>query len=148
MRFWLSGCGRPGAAADETARLLTELGFETAIDLQLLLAGGLEAAEMMGELQSAGVSIGDRGKVRLLVGDRAENLGRLYAAPVLQQSSAADGMTDVTSTGNDQQERHHIMMDKHRNGDNSRRRLQEKDSGSMSMDTVAIVLTVLVGSAG
>ena len=54
-------------AAEDTGRMLAGLGFQTALDLQLL-AGGPEAAELQGELKAGGLPIGDRAKVRLLVG--------------------------------------------------------------------------------
>eukprot|EP01052_Picozoa_sp_SAG31_P010866 SAG31_NODE_604_length_13629_cov_11.035994_11_plen_126_part_00 len=50
---------------------LAELGFRSAKDL-LLLGGGPEALELMSELKVApGLTIADRAKLRLLVGDRA-----------------------------------------------------------------------------
>eukprot|EP01052_Picozoa_sp_SAG31_P016170 SAG31_NODE_1062_length_10105_cov_11.143814_2_plen_151_part_00 len=56
------------ATAAEQA--LTALGFRTALDLRLL-AGGPEAAELMGALRTSGeLRIADRSKIRLLVGDR------------------------------------------------------------------------------
>ena len=76
---------------------MTELGFSTAMDLQLLLAdGGHEVQELMDELKDSGVRLGDRGKVRLLVGDRA-HLGRQNRA------QSTDGMT---FTGRDD---HNVM---------------------------------------
>ena len=68
---------RPGAAED-TRRMLAGLGFQTALDLQLL-AGGAEAAELLGELKTGGLPIGDRAKARLLVGDSVHH-GRLASA--------------------------------------------------------------------
>ena len=68
------------ATADNIAQLLAGLGFQTALDLRLL-GGGPEAEELMGELQADGrLNIGDRAKVRLLIGNRA-HLRRLGAAP-------------------------------------------------------------------
>ena len=88
---------RPRAAADEAARLLAELGFSTAMDRPLLLAdGGPEVQELMDELKNSGVRLRDRGKVRLLVGDRA-HLGRQNRA------QSTDGMT---FTGRDD---HNVM---------------------------------------
>ena len=60
---------RPEAAA-ETARSLADLGLLDVLDLQLL-AGGPEAHELLTELKAAGMTVGDRAKLRLLVGDRA-----------------------------------------------------------------------------
>eukprot|EP01052_Picozoa_sp_SAG31_P074041 SAG31_NODE_33116_length_347_cov_1.451613_1_plen_73_part_01 len=48
---------------------LHDHGFQTALDLRLLRAGGAEAAELMDELRGGGISIGDRAKVRLLLGN-------------------------------------------------------------------------------
>eukprot|EP01052_Picozoa_sp_SAG31_P050362 SAG31_NODE_11457_length_1028_cov_0.886975_1_plen_187_part_00 len=52
------------------ARVLEEHGFLAAIDLRLLQPGQEEAAELMAELRIRGVSIADRSKVRLLIGER------------------------------------------------------------------------------
>ena len=65
-------------AAEDTGRMLAGLGFQSALDLQLL-AGGAEAAELLGELKTGGLPIGDRTKVRLLVGDSVHH-GRLASA--------------------------------------------------------------------
>ena len=114
-------------AAEDTGRMLAGLGFETALDLQLL-AGGPEAAELLGELKAGGLPIGDRAKVRLLVGDNVHH-GRL-----------ASGEPALATSRNDQQQR--------QGGDKPSARRQLQDEAGMSMDTVAIVLTVLVGAAG
>eukprot|EP01052_Picozoa_sp_SAG31_P032750 SAG31_NODE_3623_length_4058_cov_5.815863_4_plen_251_part_00 len=106
----------PAAAARRAGEMLAELGFGTALDLELL--GGREsAAEVLAELKAGGLGPADRAKVRLLVGDR-EHSRRLTT-----------DSTKHTGTG--------------------RRVLQSSgaDSG-MSTDTIAIVLSVLVGAAG
>ena len=55
---------------DGAEQALAALGFETALDLRLL-AGGPEAAELMTALSTGGeLSIADRAKIRLLVGDQ------------------------------------------------------------------------------
>ena len=56
--------------AEETARLLAGFGFRVAADLHLALVGSPEAEELMSELRTSGLSIGDRAKVRMLFGDR------------------------------------------------------------------------------
>lgn len=58
-----------GAATDGAVRLLTGVGLRTALDLRLVARGGAEADEVMGELKAGGVSLGDRAKIRLLVGE-------------------------------------------------------------------------------
>eukprot|EP01052_Picozoa_sp_SAG31_P053752 SAG31_NODE_13940_length_836_cov_1.267300_1_plen_191_part_01 len=78
----------PTVAAAEQA--LASLGFETVLDLRLL-AGGPEAAELMAELRTdGGLSIADRAKIRLLVGDR-EHLARVC----MPSSLASGGPTAV-----------------------------------------------------
>ena len=78
-------------AADNVAQLLAGLGFRTALDLRLL-GGGPEAEELMGELQADGgrLSIGDRAKVRLLIGNRAH-----LRAPAAGCCSAARSWQDA-----------------------------------------------------
>ena len=102
--------------------MLAGLGFETALDLQLL-AGGPEAAELLGELKAGGLRIGDRARVRLLVGDNVHH-----------------GRSALATSRNDQHQR--------QDGDKSSARRQLQDKAGMSMDTIAIVLTVLVGAVG
>ena len=121
-----------GGSLLETTRLLARLGFRNVADLQLL-AGGLEAEELMGELQAAGMSIGDRAKLRLLVGDR-EHLGKIALITEEPWAKAGDG-----------QHGHHDIHEQ----DPQRRSMQDAtaDTG-LSIDTIAIVLTVLVGTAG
>ena len=121
-------------AAEDVGRMLAGLGFQTALDLQLL-AGGLEAAELLSELKAGGLPIGDRAKVRLLVGDKMHH-GRL--------ASGADPA--AATTRDDKQRQQHQQQQGGDNKSSARRQLQ--DETGMSMDTVAIVLTVLVGAAG
>ena len=55
---------------DAAQQALAAHGFQTALDLRLL-AGGPEAAELMAALGTGGeLSIADRAKIRLLVGDQ------------------------------------------------------------------------------
>eukprot|EP01052_Picozoa_sp_SAG31_P002786 SAG31_NODE_100_length_25264_cov_38.715359_21_plen_343_part_00 len=65
-------------AAAVIAEDLKRAGFHDALDLRLL-AGGAEAQELMSELSVRGISIADRVKLRLLVGDRA-HLGQFESA--------------------------------------------------------------------
>ena len=67
---------QPGEATGAARQLLEGLGLRTALDLRLL-GGGQEAQETMDALKTAGISVGDRSKIRMLVGDRA-HLGRLF----------------------------------------------------------------------
>eukprot|EP01052_Picozoa_sp_SAG31_P058423 SAG31_NODE_17851_length_655_cov_2.633094_1_plen_139_part_10 len=64
----LQSVGIDGDRTGATAELLAEHGFDTALDLRLLRAGGAEEAELMGQLRAGRISIGDRSKVRLLLG--------------------------------------------------------------------------------
>ena len=67
---------QPGQAADAAGRALVGLGLQdglglglqTALDLRLVLGDGPDAHELMSDLQAAGLSLGDRSKIRLLVG--------------------------------------------------------------------------------
>ena len=59
----------PAAAARRASGLLAELGFRTALDLELL-GGGEAAAEVLEDLKAGGVSSADRAKIRVLVGGR------------------------------------------------------------------------------
>ena len=115
-------------AAEDTGRMLAGQGFQTALDLQLL-AGGAEAAELLSELKVGGLRIGGRAKVRLLVGDNVHH-GR----------HASGAGPALATSRNDQHQR--------QDGDKSSARRQLQDKAGMSMDTIAIVLTVLVGAVG
>ena len=113
------GGDRTGAAAE----LLAKHGFQTALDLRLLRSGGAEEAELMEQLREPGrISIGDRSKVRLLLGlDGSE----LHSGSTHQQCGGSD-RADAGFT----------------------RRLQDSADQGMSVDTIAIVASVLVGAAG
>ena len=97
------------------------------LDLQLLIAGGSEAGELMGELKASGLSVGCRAKVRLLI----------PAARLPPGRPATTGADNNAGS----QDSHPLP---------SRRALQDVPTGSggLSTDTIAIVLTVLVGAAG
>eukprot|EP01052_Picozoa_sp_SAG31_P058468 SAG31_NODE_17886_length_654_cov_3.738739_1_plen_135_part_10 len=64
----LQSVGIGGNRTGATAELLAKHGFQTALDLRLLRAGGADEAELMGQLRAGRISIGDRSKVRLLLG--------------------------------------------------------------------------------
>lgn len=87
-------------AFEQTAQLMLELGVRTALDLQLL-GGGPEAEELMGELQAVGLSLGDRAKVRLLIGDRT-HLGRFAQLDIIMESSKSSTDSVRTSYKEDQ----------------------------------------------
>jgi hypothetical protein len=110
---------------------LAALGFQTALDLQLL-AGGPEAAELMTALGTAGeLSIADRAKIRLLVGDQT------HLARVVMLSAPSEDVAD-----RDQDEQATAPC--------QRRQLQDGsvDRSTLSADTIAIVFSVCVGVCG
>eukprot|EP01052_Picozoa_sp_SAG31_P051001 SAG31_NODE_11906_length_987_cov_1.365991_1_plen_149_part_10 len=65
-----------GLAPTTNAGKFLQLGLSTVWDLKLL-AGGPEAAEALEELKRSGMTVGDRAKARLLVGDR-DHIRKLY----------------------------------------------------------------------
>eukprot|EP01052_Picozoa_sp_SAG31_P003824 SAG31_NODE_151_length_22216_cov_37.572139_7_plen_514_part_00 len=119
--------------AEAAGILLSGFGMHTARDLALL-GGGPEAEELMQQLKSnRGISIGDRSKLRLLIGD-SDHVARIA------QSDARCG-TDFRHRN--PTERPHLYM----NG----RRLQDEyppQQEGLSVDTIAIAITVLLGAAG
>ena len=127
------------AVASTAADLLSNtLGIRTALDLQLLEVGGPEAEELFDSLKAGGLTVGARAKIRLLLqqrgsggGDTAEQQPR-DRAPHLR-----DGVMDTGGS-------------LHSEGDAAHggRALQEDSSDGMSVDAIAIVLSVLVGGAG
>eukprot|EP01052_Picozoa_sp_SAG31_P026080 SAG31_NODE_2337_length_5921_cov_4.269323_7_plen_173_part_00 len=129
---------RPNSdGTDAIARLLERLGLRTAADLQIL-AGGPEADELLDhELRAAGVSLAARGKMRLLVGQRRQHTA---------QSECWCGEAEVLDT--------QTVDTSH--GSNAvtwpRRWLQTSEKGGdspgLSIDTVAIVLSVMIGAVG
>ena len=117
-------------ATDAAEQTLAALGFQTALDLRLL-AGGPEAAELMNALSTGGeLSIADRAKIRLLVGDQT------HMARVVMMSSHLEDVAD-----HDQTEQA-TLSGRHR-------QLQEDAArGTLSTDTIAIVFSVCVGVCG
>ena len=119
----LQSVGIGGDRTGATAQLLAKHGFQTALDLRLLRAGGAEEAELMEQLRAGRISIGDRSKVRLLLGLDGSELLRSGSAH--QQCGGSD-----------------------RAGAGFTRQLQDGADQGMSVDTIAIVASVLVGAAG
>eukprot|EP01052_Picozoa_sp_SAG31_P035995 SAG31_NODE_4424_length_3246_cov_1.533524_3_plen_226_part_00 len=99
---------------------LVDLGFASVLDLQLL-AGGLEAEELMGQLKDSGLRIGDRTKLRLLVGDHSHLLR--VAGLQLEDSSQRLRRAQEASTTAD-------------------------DDGGLSLDTIAIIASITIGAVG
>eukprot|EP01052_Picozoa_sp_SAG31_P010756 SAG31_NODE_597_length_13674_cov_3.402947_17_plen_293_part_00 len=132
----------PVAAARRAGEALAELGFATALDLQLL-GGGDAAAEVLAQLKAGGFGPAARAKVRLLVGDR-EHVWRLSAAAAHDDQPTSDESPTNEADG--------LIADVQDDRDAAaqrQRRLQSSDAGSgISLDTIAIVLSVLVGAAG
>lgn len=136
----------PSIAAENARQVLQQLGFRNALDLQLL-GGGPEADAVMAALEEEGVglSIGSRAKVRLLIGDGA-HLDRFLPGG---RCGAVEGSEVVASRAPDEA----YAPSPHAR--QTSRLLQESATGSqepktrgMSTDTIAIVLSVLVGAAG
>ena len=119
----------------ETVRTLqpvfTSLGFRTVLDLQLL-AGGPDATALMQFIAESDLAnIGELAKIRLLVGDQ-EHLSRIASVEKTEHEDEHQPPNRRPSSGHSQE----------------RRWLQEQADDGMSMDTVAIVLSLLVGAAG
>ena len=105
--------------------VLTSLGLRTVLDLQLL-AGGPDATALMQFISESDIAnIGELAKIRLLVGDQ-EHLSRITFVESVETGDWRP------SSGSGQE----------------RRWLQEDGDDGMSIDTIAIVLSVLVGAAG
>jgi hypothetical protein len=118
-----------GTGAAEQA--LAVHGFQTALDLRLL-AGGPEAAELMAALGTGGeLSIADRAKIRLLVGDRTHLARVATMSPPSKDVADRDRSEQAAAPG-----RHRQLQD----GD--------ADRGTLSADTIAIVFSVCVGVCG
>eukprot|EP01052_Picozoa_sp_SAG31_P009124 SAG31_NODE_474_length_15176_cov_7.362340_2_plen_217_part_00 len=123
---------QPGAEGTvaTAAEVLHEHGFRTAVDLRMLQIGGQEERELMEQLRLRGVSIADRTKVRLLIGELAHD----SAGPVDRDQWAFSTAACMGTAATNHSRRSQML-----------RRLQD---GSMSIDTVAILVSVLVGAAG
>eukprot|EP01052_Picozoa_sp_SAG31_P039184 SAG31_NODE_5382_length_2572_cov_64.320259_2_plen_526_part_00 len=141
----------PASAARRAGKALSKVGFVTALDLELL-GGGQAAAEVLAELKAAGLGPADRAKVRLLVGDR-EHLRRLLAdgptplasSDLGSHSRAANRNAGHSNHSNDPEDQTRASR---QISDRGRRKLQHTSTSEMSVDTIAIVVSVLVGAAG
>eukprot|EP01052_Picozoa_sp_SAG31_P015945 SAG31_NODE_1039_length_10212_cov_8.897063_4_plen_580_part_00 len=119
-------------------QLLQNHGFRTALDLRLMDSGGAEVTELMDELRAGGISIGDRSKVRLLLGDEE------YRDHIVPRTNANPRAASAASSA--PRERINSCTRQLQVGNTG-----ASDAGSsdgMSIDTIAIVLSVLVGAAG
>ena len=102
----------------------------------------------MSELKLAGMSVGDRSKVRLLVGDTA-HLDRLVGSDVRAGGQVAHhNTTSRTIKGRARSAVDGLPHDIRRLQSDPTKNDKSANTGDMSMDTIAIVLTVLVGAAG
>eukprot|EP01052_Picozoa_sp_SAG31_P010379 SAG31_NODE_567_length_14028_cov_4.022328_18_plen_593_part_00 len=129
--------GRKGRAAAASAAagvaglVLQRQGFFTALDLQLL-RGAPEAAELMDELRAnGGLRIADRAKIRLLIGDRA------HLTRFMLPTAAHDAGAQHSSASHPCRSTHRLLQ----NADDS-------SSNTLSLDTIAIVLSVFCGVCG
>ena len=125
--LWSIGIRDGGAAAEE---LLKQHGLRTALDLRVLRDGGPDETELMEHLRAGGISIGDRSKVRLLLREPADDCGGTRRLPAPLEVEPVTTMESSADPGL------------------ARRRQLQQETGGMSLDTVAIVLSVLVGAAG
>eukprot|EP01052_Picozoa_sp_SAG31_P050630 SAG31_NODE_11640_length_1011_cov_0.847588_1_plen_249_part_00 len=122
-------------AVQQTAQTLRALGFDEAVDLQLLLPSGPEQMELMDELRARGARIADRGKIRPMLTGEIHTGG---GGSAIKSSAGAAAAADSTS------EAQPLV--------HSPRQLQEAGATSsghgISADTLAIVFSVFVGAAG
>eukprot|EP01052_Picozoa_sp_SAG31_P040710 SAG31_NODE_5965_length_2234_cov_75.918970_1_plen_422_part_00 len=108
-----------------------------------------EVAEVLAELKADGLGPADMAKVRLLVGDR-EHLRRLSAdgpKPLASSHLGSHSRAENRNTGHsshpeDQTGASRLISDR------GRRKLQDSSTSGMSVDTIVIVVSVLVGAAG
>ena len=137
----LLAAGLSPTVADAAARVLLRLGFESALDLRLVVGEQLQT-ELAAELKANGLSIGDRAKIQLLVGHGSaepccgQQGGSAFAA--LNQTRQGTALIDSRGDSN-------ALLPT-----TSQRREQQADGdgAGLSTDTLAIVLSVLVGAAG
>ena len=112
----------------------------------------------MDVLTLARVSLGDQVKIRLLVGDRAHNLGRLTFAdaaqdlsggrPAIPQPQQGEGSTAEDDSSVAGELGATAQRQRRLQSDSVVDKAAAADGGGMSVDTIAIVLTVLIGAAG
>eukprot|EP01052_Picozoa_sp_SAG31_P008399 SAG31_NODE_424_length_15826_cov_4.954664_9_plen_185_part_00 len=128
--------GLRGAGAVELALALQTSGLQTALDLRLLEADGEDATELMEQLRLAGISIGDRSKVRLLLGGRSSG------------GSTAVAQDDSQTVSSERASETPAIDDARITQKRQLQSTSETESDSISADTIAIVLSVLVGTVG
>eukprot|EP01052_Picozoa_sp_SAG31_P043837 SAG31_NODE_7439_length_1689_cov_1.104403_1_plen_270_part_00 len=126
----LLAAGLSASVADMAVSVLLRLGFETVLDLRLAVGQQLQT-ELAAELKTSGLSIGDRAKIQLLVGEGSavSTTNRYRPSPWTELHDGVAGDEDAFLP-------------------TSRRQQQTNGDGGMSTDTLAIVLSVLVGAAG
>ena len=61
---------QPGEAAGDAGRALAGLGLRTALDLRIIGGRPEASLELMAALREAGLGLGDRSKIRLLLEDQ------------------------------------------------------------------------------
>eukprot|EP01052_Picozoa_sp_SAG31_P048178 SAG31_NODE_9966_length_1203_cov_1.419384_1_plen_314_part_10 len=125
---FLSLAGLQKESVGEATKLLIALGVRTAVDMQVLSRAPVEAEELMGELKAAGVRVGDRAKIRVAAVDHQSLLRKIHEARKTVDTGAPQPSVDARVE--------------------TRPRHLQESGVSMSVDTIAIVLSVLVGSAG
>ena len=119
--------------------VLTSLGLRTVLDLQLL-AGGPDATALMQFISESDLAnIGELAKIRLLVGDQ-EHLSRItFVEKEHEDEHQSPNRRPSVETGD---------WRPSSGSGQERRWLQEEGHDGMSIDTIAIVLSLLVGAAG
>eukprot|EP01052_Picozoa_sp_SAG31_P045805 SAG31_NODE_8517_length_1437_cov_1.351271_1_plen_175_part_00 len=115
----------PGPAVRTAALLEQQFGLTAPADL-LLLGGGPEALELMSDLQSRELSLGDRAKLRLLVGD-VDHMQRV--------ASAVNSRPLGNETGTEQMVECRLSSNGVRGHVAKLRSMQESSDG-LSIDTV------------
>eukprot|EP01052_Picozoa_sp_SAG31_P016622 SAG31_NODE_1107_length_9877_cov_4.000102_6_plen_226_part_00 len=124
--------GVPQGKAEAVGERMAALDIHQVLDLRLL--AGEEAKELLDtELKPDGVSIGVRSKVRLLMSASEAGGGSQQEPAGMGLSSQQTLATPATTA---------------RSGQRQRRLQGDEGGGGVSFDTIAIVLSVLVGAAG
>eukprot|EP01052_Picozoa_sp_SAG31_P038173 SAG31_NODE_5050_length_2775_cov_2.843423_3_plen_237_part_00 len=121
--------GLSATVADEATRVLLGHGFATALDLRLLVGRQLQV-ELAAGLKTSGLSIGDRAKIQLLIGDGAVPTNAPLCEFTVSQSTPWSEFISGEGDGG------------------GLRRQQTDGDGGLSTDTLAITLSVLVGAVG
>eukprot|EP01052_Picozoa_sp_SAG31_P015792 SAG31_NODE_1024_length_10294_cov_7.215400_14_plen_284_part_00 len=138
-------------SVEEVAQILARLGFRDTLDLQLLgQAGGPEREELMDELKASSLSIADRAKIRLLLGSSTPPAQPLAhsSAPQAVPSRAKGTLADGDSFGAHSSGSAGSKSGQRDADDVQHRSLQGSDGQGMSMDTIAIMVSVLFATVG